>query len=204
MRDGATFAEQANVVTFDLTGDEALQERKRRELRWDKKKKKFIRGTGEGADNVKLVKTESGAKLPATYRSGRFDEWRAKSRVNLPKVGEAEAEGAQRRGALGAGGRKWKHTQIVAAKPLDKLSKTYERKVRHQKIKGEGSGVNRDELSAVPPRKKGDVLGRRTAGKSAGKVKTELKTVEQIRKARKIVDHKRARNARPGRWKGRR
>jgi DBP10CT (NUC160) domain len=41
---------------------------------WDKKKKKFVKGNGTGANNVKLVRTENGTRLPATYRSGRFDE----------------------------------------------------------------------------------------------------------------------------------
>ena len=101
LRDGASFAEQARNVAFDLTGDDgAAQERQRREMKWDKKKKRFVKGTGEGADNVKLVKTESGVKLPVSFRSGRFDEWKAKSRMSLPKVGEAEPEGARSGGAI--------------------------------------------------------------------------------------------------------
>ncbi|CAL1706919.1 unnamed protein product [Somion occarium] len=203
LRDGATFAEQANNVTFDLTGDEALQERKRRELRWDKKKKRFTQGTGEGADNVKLVKTESGQKLPATYRSGRFDEWKAKSRVSLPKVGELESESVHRRGGFGPGGRKWKHNQVVEAKPLDKLSKDYERKIRQQQKKGGGAGG--DEGERRPPSgKKSTALGKRSAGKSVGRVKNELKTVDQIRKTRKIAEQRKEKNARHGGRKSRR
>ncbi|KAI0076110.1 DEAD-domain-containing protein [Panus rudis PR-1116 ss-1] len=202
LRDGATFAEQAKNVTFDLTGDEALQERKRRELRWDKKKKKFVKGMGEGADNVKLVKTESGQKLPATYRSGRFDEWKAKSRVSLPRVGEAESETAQRRGAFGPGGRKWKHNKVEAPKPLDKLSKDYEKKVRQMKKKSDG--VAEEDGPAARGGKKGKALGVRSSGKTVGRVKNELKTVDQIRKSRKIQEQRKAKNARPSRKKGRR
>jgi DBP10CT (NUC160) domain len=50
---------------------------------WDKKKK-FLKGDGTGANNVKLVRMENGTRLPATYRSGRFDEWKSQHRVNLP------------------------------------------------------------------------------------------------------------------------
>ncbi|KAI0329738.1 DEAD-domain-containing protein [Cubamyces sp. BRFM 1775] len=199
LRDGASFAEQAKNVAFELTGDEgAAQERQRREMKWDKKKKKFVRGTGEGADNVKMVKTESGAKLPATYRSGRFDEWKAKSRVSIPRVGEAEAEGPRRGGANGPGGRKYRHKQVVAPKPLDKLRKDYETKVK--KLKASEKETGGDEGPSKAHGKKGARFG----GKPLGKVKNELKTVDQIRKARKIAEQRKAKNARPSRRKGKR
>ena len=189
-------------MTFDLANDEALQERKRRELRWDKHKKKFVKGTGEGADNVKLVKTESGVKLPATYRSGRYDEWKAKSKTSVPRVGEEEAKGPQGRGSFGPGGRKWKHNQVVSAKPLDKLGKNYERKARQMKKQGEASGKH-TPTPAPTPKGRGKKLGGRFGGKPLGRVKTELKTVDQIRKARQTADRKKMKNARPSK-RGRR
>lgn len=200
LRDGATFAEQASHVAFDMTGDEGKQERKRRELHWDKTKKKFVKGSGEGADNVKMVKTESGVKLPATYRSGRFDEWKAKSRVSIPRVGETESQGPRGRGSMGAGGRKYRHNQVAEAKPLDKYHKSYEKKLAQQKKK-QGEGVAEAEPT---PRGKGKKLaGRFAGGKPVGRVKNELKTVDQIRKARVIADKKKAKNARaPSRGKG--
>lgn len=194
LHDGATFAEQARGVTFDLTGDEALQARKRRELRWDKTKKKFVKGAGEGADNVKLVKTESGIKLPATYRSGRFDEWKAKSRVSIPRIGETEGQSAPRRGAAGAGGRKYRHNQVAEAKPLDKLHKSYEKKIHQQKKKQADGAVDSGSTHAGNGKKK---LGGRFGGKPVGKVKNELKTVDQIRKSRAMSEKKKAKNARP-------
>ncbi|EKM54404.1 uncharacterized protein PHACADRAFT_258225 [Phanerochaete carnosa HHB-10118-sp] len=199
LRDGASFAEQAKNVTFDLGLDEALQERKRRDLHWDKTKKKFVKGTGEGADNVKLVKTESGVKLPATYRSGRFDEWKAKSRVSLPRIGEAEAAGPQRHGSMGAGGRKWKHNQVQEAKPLHKLSKDYERKARQLKKKAETRGETNGPAPGAKGKGKGKKTGARFGGKPIGKVKNELKTVDQVRKARVTAERKKAKNARPSR-----
>ncbi|KAH9978704.1 P-loop containing nucleoside triphosphate hydrolase protein [Lactifluus volemus] len=148
MRDGETFAEQAKHATFDLAGDEgvAAQKRARSKMTWSKKKKNF------------MVKTESGTKLPATYRSGRFDEWRNKARVSLPRIGEAEPEQE-------AGGG-W------SGRPI--------RKGRHS--------------TKAPSRYRGKPIGR---------VHSELKTAEQIRKVRKLVDKRKAKNARPSR-KGRR
>lgn len=202
LRDGASsFAEQARGATFDLAGDEGVAERQKRQMTWDKKKKKFIKGDGVGADNVKLVKTENGTRLPATYRSGRFDEWKTKSRVSLPKVGEAEQEGTRGRRGSGPGGRTFRHNKMVSAKPLDKFSNDYERKVRQLKKK-DGPELNDGESSRVPSR--GGKPGGRYAGKQMGRVKNEIKTVDQIRKGRVAMDKKRAKNARPSRKKGKR
>ncbi|TFK54460.1 ATP-dependent RNA helicase DBP10 [Heliocybe sulcata] len=204
LRDGASFVEQARNATFDLTNDEVLAAQKRAQLTWDKKKKKYVKGAGEGADNVKLVKTESGVRLPATYRSGRFDEWKAKSKVYLPRVGEAEPETAR---SKHFGGTKFKHNKIVAAKPLDKLSKDFERKSRQLSKKGAaaaGGDAGSQSRKSGPGGKKGFAASKRHGGKSAGRVKSELKNVAQIRKDRKLSEQKKAKNARAPRRKGRR
>lgn len=186
-------------MSFDLAGDdEALAARKRKEMHWDKKKKKFVQGSGEGADNVKMVRTESGAKLPATYRSGRFDEWKSKNRLSLPKIGETESAGRNSASTLGKGGRKWKHNMVVAPKPLDKLGKDYDRKLRHQKKKDGGveDVAGGKKPGPVGP-KKNRATDKRSSGKSLSKRKNELKTVDQIRKTRKTMENRRAKNARP-------
>jgi ATP-dependent RNA helicase DDX54/DBP10 len=194
LSDGASsFAQQALGATFDLTGDEGAAERKRRQLNWDKKKKKFIKGDGIGADNMKLVRTENGTKLPATYRSGRFEEWKTKNKVNVPKIGEAEPDGSRRKTL----GRRFKHSKVVAAKPLDKLGKDYDRKMRQMKKK-------EVETNLVSGGRKGMNASRRYGGESMGAVKTELKTTDQIRKGRKLLENRRAKNGRPSRSKNHR
>lgn len=170
-----------------------MQDRRRRQLSWDKRKKKFIRGGGEGADNVKLVKTESGTKLPATFRSGRFDEWKAKNKNRVPKVGEVEQTGDTKQ--FTGGSRRWKHNQVLSAKPLDKRNNDYERKVRQ---------LNREERGrsdGVKPATKQPTRMKTSIRRPVGKIKSELKTVDQIRKVRRTTDKKRARNARPSRKK---
>jgi len=203
LRDGATFLEQARTATFDLTGDEALTGRQRHgsQLNWDKKKKKFVKGAGEGADNMKILKTESGARLPATYRSGRFDEWKAKNKTNLPRIGEAEPENA-RRGGSSSGAKKFKHQKVTEAKPLDPKHVNYERKLRQFKKKEGGAS---EASEAASPSKRGGKPGKnpRFKGKPAGRVKSELKTAQQIRTDRKMASRKKERNARPS-HKGRR
>ena len=196
LRDGASFVEQARNATFDLAGDEALlDQRKRKRVTWDKKKKNFVQGDGVGADNVKLVKTESGVKLPATYRSGRFEEWKSKNKRSLPRVGETESSRA------GQTGKRYLHKKVSEPKQLDKAHVDYERKARQRKKEAEASGVGEGDDPQQQPRKRGKkaVLGKRYGGKSIGRVKTELKTVDQIRKGRKMAEHRKAKNARPGR-----
>ena len=191
----SSFAQQARSATFDLAGDEVIDRRKKGDLNWDNKKKKFIKGDGIGADNVKLVRTENGTRLPATYRSGRFNEWKAQHRVSLPNVGETENAQITRRD-----GRRFKHHKVTPAKPLDKRSTDYERKARQLKKREEDTGASSSKPAPSPGKgKQGQAQGRgrRYDGKPIGKVKSELKTREQIRKARQVVKQRKAKNARP-------
>jgi ATP-dependent RNA helicase DDX54/DBP10 len=189
LTDGASFVEQARGAVLDLVGDEALAERKRRTLNWDKQKKKFVKGDGIGSDNIKLVKTESGTKLPATYRSGRFEEWKAKNRSVLPRVGEIESETPNGM----SGGRRYKHKRVTAeSKPLDKLHNDYNRKLRRAKMREAGN------VSEETPKFKGRTKSTgRYGGRSVGKAKSELKSATEIRKSRKMMEQRKAKNARP-------
>ncbi|KAH8119551.1 DEAD-domain-containing protein [Phellopilus nigrolimitatus] len=208
LRDGASFAEQASGATFELAGDEGVASRQRRngQLKWDKKKKKFIKGDGEGADNMKIVKTEGGTRLPATYRSGRYDEWKAKTHTHVPRVGEAEPENTKRRmGGTGPGGKRFKHQAVTPAKPLDKRNNDYERKTRQLEKKREAGGAEPPANASHPKRgmmgaKRG---GSRYGGKPIGRVKSELKSADQIRRTREVAERKREKNARPSRGRKR-
>ncbi|CAJ0826965.1 14310_t:CDS:10 [Entrophospora sp. SA101] len=83
LNQGALFIEEAQRAMLDQQNDEHVPElNKRKVLTWNSKKKTFLRGGGIGSDNKKLIKTESGVKLPATYKSGRL--------VSMPRVGEKE------------------------------------------------------------------------------------------------------------------
>ncbi|OAX39981.1 DEAD-domain-containing protein [Rhizopogon vinicolor AM-OR11-026] len=203
LTDGASsFAAQAQGAILDLAGDEdtiGTRQRHQNKMTWDKKKKKFIKGGGIGADNMKLLRTENGTRLPATYKSGRFEDWKKKSRVSLPKIGEREAE-RRGTGTVGPGGRRWKHTKVTEAKPLDKLNNDYERKSRQLKKKEESTAK---EAGNAKPKDSGKARnirsGGRFAGKSVGRVKNEIKTVDQIRKSRMVAERKKAKNARPSR-----
>jgi ATP-dependent RNA helicase DDX54/DBP10 len=211
LRDGATFAEQASQVTFDLTNDTGAAEAKRRQsqLKWDRKKKKFVKGDGAGADNVKMIKTESGTKLPISYKSGRYEDWvKGRGRGREIRIGEREKEGNRAHQHASGGGKRWKHSSVKESKPLDKLAMDYERKMRIMKKKAAGGGGGDDDDSKHGAKGRGkSSLGARWKGKPVGKIKNELKNVQQIRKQRGVLEKRREKNARTsrnGKGKGRR
>ncbi|XP_071451476.1 ATP-dependent RNA helicase DDX54 [Hetaerina americana] len=63
-------------------------------MMWDQRKKKMV-STQE--NKVKKIKTESGVWIPATYKSGRYNEWKEKSKVDDDEEDD-EDEGNNHRG----------------------------------------------------------------------------------------------------------
>lgn len=72
------FMGRLQASTLNLVQDEGSQSsaQKASQLKWDRSKKRFIAGSGVGADNKKMIRTESGALLPATFNSGRYAQWK--------------------------------------------------------------------------------------------------------------------------------
>lgn len=114
MTEGTSFVAEAAQYGFGLgNDDDGNQEQLQRAstLRWDRKNKRIVQGTGIGADNKKLIKTESGTRLPASFRSGKFEEWKQKHRTSLPRIGDIEKQSAgPRKGGMGSGAAsRWRH-----------------------------------------------------------------------------------------------
>lgn len=188
---GASFVEATRDVAMDLANDDgakAFGAPARTKMRWDKKQNKYV-NTVNDADGSRGVKTrmirgESGVKIAASFQSGRFDRWRRAHRLGkMPQVGETERTGLARLaqgnpGARGDGGgnRHFKHKQEKAPKEADKYRDDYHvRKKRVSEAKEKRIGKFRD-------------------GEGSRK---EVKGVDDIRKARKIQEQKRLKNARP-------
>ncbi|KAJ2785078.1 ATP-dependent RNA helicase dbp10 [Coemansia interrupta] len=214
-----TFIEQAQNAIVSFNGDEnesllAMQHAKQAKniMRWDSKKKNFVRGVGIGSDNKKLIKTESGTMLPASFKAGTFKNWEQKTKTNMPRAGEQEMANAASRAS---GGRyvngRFQHTKITEAKPLDPLAIGYEQKLRKRKA-NEESG---DSGEAQSDKYKGTVQfsddesskkgrfgnkgGNKSNSRSSGKQpapKSELKTKDQIRKARILKEKRVAKTGR--------
>lgn len=178
----AHFLEAARGATMDLTNDEnAKGFGAPSKLRWDKKAKKYVSRANDedGSKGQKMIVGESGQKIAASLKSGRFDAWRKANRVErLPRVGEMERSGAHFANHNREGeGQRFKHKQEKAPKEADKYRDDYYKR-----------------------KKKVDAAREKRVGRFAeGKGKNELKGVEDVRKGRKMKERRREKNARPTR-----
>lgn len=176
----SNFVEAARDVTMDLANDEASkfgEATRAKGMRWDKKNSKYVHRANDddGSKGTKYIKGESGVKIAASFQSGRFDRWRKAHKVDrLPRTGELEKKGAQP-GANAFVNRRFKHKQERAPKEADKYRDDYHvRKKRVADAKENRVGRFRDGMG-----------------------KGELKSVEDIRKERKLAERKKEKNARP-------
>ncbi|KAK3587969.1 hypothetical protein CHS0354_014486 [Potamilus streckersoni] len=65
-----SFDQEVSGAVMDITGDEEESLRQRSKVtRWDRKKKKFMRGGGTDLDRKNKIRTESGAWIAASYKS---------------------------------------------------------------------------------------------------------------------------------------
>lgn len=105
MKEGTanSFAEASRDAQFDISFDEEADARRARSvIRWDRKKKKYVRqpaggstgpdGSSSGGGGGKKIRTESGALIPASYKTDAFAEWKRKNRVRDVRVGLDERD----------------------------------------------------------------------------------------------------------------
>ncbi|KAI1409608.1 ATP-dependent RNA helicase DBP10 [Hypoxylon sp. FL1857] len=186
-RQSANFVEAARDVTMDLTNDEGAKNfglPTRARMRWDKKAAKYVSrdndedGSRSNAGGKRMIRGESGVKIAASFQSGRFDKWRKAQRLGrLPRVGEAERRGGNTTG-VEEGGVRYRHKQEKAPKEADKYRDDYHvRKKRVAEAKEKRVGRFKD---------------------GAGSRK-EIKSADDIRKARVLKERRKAKNARPAR-----
>ncbi|KAJ3333932.1 ATP-dependent RNA helicase ddx54 [Blyttiomyces sp. JEL0837] len=180
------FAERASEITLDIAGDDDDGLRRKGNLVWDKRKHKFVRET-VGADNKKRIKTESGASVPASFKSNRFEQWQKKTKLSLPRTGEEElSSSALTTGGLVYGQRKYRHNSITAANPN---SANFKRKQARMEKEARKEGK---PISEVREALKSNI----STAKPQQKAKSELRSKAQIAKGRKIKEKRREKNAR--------
>ncbi|CAO3647833.1 unnamed protein product [Mucor hiemalis] len=185
MNNEGSFMEQASKAQLDLTGDDNdAMKKSQNMLRWDSKKRKFIRGTGIGSDNKKLIRTESGALISASYKSGRFDEWAKKKHITLPRAGELELAGAGKMSQ-----KRFRHNKEEEAKRVDPLAFDYDKKMKKRKMNDSEPTVGKDGM------------GKKRVGDRSN-TKSELKNASQIRKDRVALEKRREKSNRPSRGGG--
>lgn len=164
-----SFANDAANATFDLGTDDKLQTNSQ-VMKWDRKGGKYVNSQ---LTDKKYIIGESGQRIPATYRSGKYDEWRKQRGVQPVKVGATEKEGQDNK--------RYTHKKVSAPKLPDKFRDDYHK----QKKKVEKA------LEA----------GRNVKGYHKPGQKLELKSTEDIRKARALKEKRREKNARPSKRK---
>lgn len=183
----ANFVQASRSAAMDLLGDEGGPGfgEPRTMKRWDKRHKKYVsrENDEDGSKGTRLVRGESGAKIAASFRSGRFDAWKKGKRVGrLPRVGEAESSSLAAGVSSGpGGGKRFRHNKDKAPKAADPLRDDYHKK-----------------------KKKVDAAKERQMAKAGGAAATgkgDLRSNEDIRKARKLKQKRREKNARPSRKK---
>ncbi|KAI7867098.1 P-loop containing nucleoside triphosphate hydrolase protein [Spinellus fusiger] len=196
MNTTGNFMEQAAKAQLDLLGDDKdTMASGKNQMRWDAKKRKFVKGLGIGADNKKLIRTESGALISASYKSGRFSEWSKKTHIDIPRAGEQELASARNMTQ-----NKFRHQRRDEAKPLDPKAFDYERKLKKRQGGQDEQPQGRDRMDK---NNKGKPMGQKSVG--ARHVRSELKNASQIRKGRvEKTKRKEKSNRSPKKFKGKR
>ena len=169
----SNFTESARGATMDLALDESAKGfgEARGIMRWDKRQKKYVakQNDYDGSKGKRLVRGESGVKIAASFRSGRYDAWRKANRVGrAPRVGEAERRASS---SAVVKEKRYRHKSLKAPKHADRFREDFEKRKK--------------KVEAAQERSKSQV-GRK-----------EVRSVDEIRRERKLQEKRREKNARP-------
>ncbi|XP_055461862.1 ATP-dependent RNA helicase DDX54 isoform X1 [Psammomys obesus] len=78
---GGAFEQQVTGAVLDLMGDEAQSmSQSRKQLRWDRKKKRFVGQSGQ--EDKRKIKTESGRYINSSYKSDLYQKWKQKQKID--------------------------------------------------------------------------------------------------------------------------
>lgn len=166
------FAGAASNATFDLINDGSEMQQKQG-MKWDKKKGKFINAGSEGGK--KYIRGEGGQRIAASFRSGRFDKWKAAHKVGNLKVGSLEESGPGSATNRVLSAREFKHNKQDAPKKADKYRDDF------YKQKNKVDAAKEDGRIQKP------------------QPKSELKSTSDVRKDRMLAEKRKLKNARPSR-----
>lgn len=177
------FVSEAAGATMDLANDDDkafATANKINSMRWDKKNKKYVSRANDvdGSKGSRYITGESGQKIAASFRSGRFDAWKKANRVNhLPRVGEMEKGNSANFANGGEDGKRFKHKQDKAPKEADKYRDDFD--------------VRKKRVAEAKEQRRGRF--------AEGKGQKEIKSVDDVRKARNQLQKKKEKNNRPQR-----
>ena len=181
MENEPIFLNAARGAIMDLTNDESkgfAEPSKARGMRWDKKAKKYVarQNDQDGSKGSKFIRGESGQKIAASFRSGRFDAWRKANKIErLPRTGETEK--SSHAGEMARlNGNRYQHKAEKTPKEADRF---------------------RDNFH-IQKRRVEEAKSRRI-GKFKQNQGTSLRGIDDVRKERRLKERRRQKNARPSR-----
>ncbi|CAB3409888.1 unnamed protein product [Caenorhabditis bovis] len=128
--DKVDFARQAEGASVDIIADDDRGMYKQTHAkRWDRKLKKFV-GADEPAQ--KKIRTEEGTWLPASYKTGKYEEWKQKQKIGFKKNNDDDEDGENTDNSqMNSRKRKWGSKSASANGP-----KHSELKTKEQILKG--------------------------------------------------------------------
>jgi ATP-dependent RNA helicase DDX54/DBP10 len=172
----SNFVSAARAAEMSLVNDEiqGFADAAKSKMRWDKKSKKYVNRANDddGSKGTKMIRGESGQKIAASFRSGRFDDWRKANKVKMPRVGELEAPN---RTASFNNGPRYKHKTEKAPKQADRYRDDYH----------------------VQMKRVAEAKEKRIGAFKDGGAKSELKDASAVHKQRKVQERRQQKNARP-------
>jgi len=101
--EGTTFEQQASTAVFDLMGDEnATLTQHKSIMRWDRKRKRFVRDTGK-EDQKKKVRLENGQVVSTHKKKNHYEQWKKKNKMDDDGNDSDGGFGGGRGGGFGGG-----------------------------------------------------------------------------------------------------
>ncbi|KCV70842.1 hypothetical protein H696_03199 [Fonticula alba] len=181
LSESGNFVQQAQGASMDMIGDDSETMRNHKvQMKWDRKKKKFVRSDPLGAmsadGKTKMIRTEAGNLIPANYKAGAYDEWKKRNRALLDRTDTSSGSIEYGRKSDGRWGLK---------------KRTFESSEFQSSFDGEGG----DESGGSQPAAKrartagGAVQAGKKKGPGGRPIKSEVKSAEQFRKAQ-ITKHR--------------
>ncbi|CAI2350217.1 unnamed protein product [Caenorhabditis sp. 36 PRJEB53466] len=164
--DKVDFARQAEGASVDIIMDDDRGMYKQQHgKRWDRRLKKYV-GTGDEPANKK-IRTEDGTWLPASYKTGKYEEWKQKQKIGFKNTegegDEAEPEGRKRKWKVEKPKGGPKHSEL---KNKDQILKSRRKQDKLQNYMEHRRQSNMKKKSANLTGKSG-----RGGGKTGGKFK---------------------------------
>ncbi|RCK64383.1 ATP-dependent RNA helicase DBP10 [Candida viswanathii] len=156
----SSFANEAQNATFDLENDDKIQTNKQ-VMKWDKKKGKYINSR---STDKKYIISESGTRIPASFRSGKFDEWKKQRNIKSTKAVIDD----------GDSNKVYKHKQQKSPKLPDKFRDDYHKQKKKVEkalesgisVKGYSGGA-RQEIQSTEQIRKARLVKEKRRAKNA-------------------------------------